>query len=347
MMLLTETENPLNEAYAHLLANGLDGAAEALRILVNEASVIERAGYLKAAPFERSVARVDHANGFKNKTMLTRLGSIDFDVPQVRGSGFYPSALEKGSRSEQAMNLALAEMYVQGVSTRRVITVLQSLLGPEISISSTQISRCTEKLDSGLEAWRNRSLGVTPYVVLDARYEKVRTGGQVVDCAVLIALGIDETGKRRVLGVSVALSEAEVHWRDFLESLMARGLTGVKYIVSDDHAGLRAARRAVLPSVPWQRCQFHLQQNAGKYVTRLDDREPVARTIRSIFTATDAVEANEKLKSAVKHWQSVHPMLARWAEQNLPEGFCVVSVLWISCWYWIDYLAAFSGFMVR
>lgn len=323
MMLRTETENPLNDAYAHLLANGLDGAAEALRILVNEASVIERAAYLKAAPFERSSARVDHANGYKNKTMLTRLGSIDFAVPQVRGSGFYPSALEKGSRSEQAMNLALAEMYVQGVSTRRVITVLQSLLGPEISISSTQISRCTEKLDEGLAAWRNRSLGATPYVVLDARYEKVRTGGQVVDCAVLIALGIDETGKRRVLGVSVALSEAEVHWRDFLESLMARGLTGAKYIVSDDHAGLRAARRAVLPSVPWQRCQFHLQQNASKYVSRLDDREPVARTIRAIFTATDAVEANEKLKSAVKHWQSVHPMLARWAEQNLPEGFTV------------------------
>ena len=187
MMLRTDTENPLHEAYAHLLANGLDGAAEALRILVNEASRIERAAYLKAAPFERSSARVDHANGFKNKTMLTRLGSIDFDVPQVRASGFYPSALEKGSRSEQAMNLALAEMYVQGVSTRRVITVLQSLLGPEISISSTQISRCTSRLDNGLEAWRNRSLGATPYVVLDARYEKVRTGGQVVDCAVLSA----------------------------------------------------------------------------------------------------------------------------------------------------------------
>ena len=183
-MIRTETENPLNQAYAHLLEHGLDGAAEALRILVNEASVIERGAYLKAAPFERNSARVDHANGYKNKTMLTRLGSIDFAVPQVRASGFYPSALEKGSRSEQAMNLALAEMYVQGVSTRRVITVLQSLLGPEISISSTQISRCTEKLDNGLEAWRNRSLGGTPYVVLDARYEKVRTGGQVVDCAV-------------------------------------------------------------------------------------------------------------------------------------------------------------------
>jgi putative transposase len=212
---------------------------------------------------------------------------------------------------------------VQGVSGRKVITVLQKLVGPEINISSTQISRCVAKLDEGLEAWRNRALGATPYVVLDARYEKVRTGGQVVDCAVLIALGIDETGKRRVLGVSVALSEAEVHWRDFLESLIGRGLTGVKYIVSDDHAGLRAARRAVLPSVPWQRCQFHLQQNAGKYVTRLDDREPVARTIRAIFTAGDVFDANEKLKSAVKHWQSVHPMLARWAEENLPEGFAV------------------------
>ena len=326
MMLRTETENPLNEAYAHLLEHGLDGAAEALRILVNEASVIERASYLKAAPFERTTARVDHANGYKNKTMLTRLGEIDFAVPQVRGSGFYPSALEKGSRSEQAMNLALAEMYVQGVSGRKVITVLQKLVGPEINISSTQISRCVAKLDEGLAAWRNRALGAAPYVVLDARYEKVRTGGQVVDCAVLIALGIDETGKRRVLGVSVALSEAEVHWRAFLESLTARGLSGVKYIVSDDHAGLRAARRAVLPSVPWQRCQFHLQQNAGKYVTRLDDREPVARTIRAIFTATDAAEANEKLKSAVKHWQSVHPMLARWAEENLPEGFAVLGL---------------------
>jgi putative transposase len=323
MMLRTDTENPLHEAYAHLLDNGLDGAAEALRILVNEASVIERAAHLKASPFERSSSRVDYANGFKNKTMLTRLGNIDFDVPQVRGGGFYPSALEKGSRSEQAMNLALAEMYVQGVSGRKVIHVLQKLVGPEINLSSTQISRCVAKLDEGLAAWRNRQLGATPYVVLDARYEKVRSGGQVVDCAVLIALGIDETGKRRVLGVSVALSEAEVHWRAFLESLIGRGLTGVKYIVSDDHSGLRAARRAVLPSVPWQRCQFHLQQNAGKYVSRLDDRAPVARAIRAIFTAGDVNEAREKLARAVSGWRTAHPMLAKWAEENLTEGFAV------------------------
>ena len=136
-------------------------------------------------PYERSAQRVDQANGYKPKTMLTRMGEITFEVPQVRSSGFYPSALERGSRSEQSMNLALAEMYVQGVSTRKVITVLQQLVGPEISISSTQISRCAQKLDSGLEAWRTRPLDDTPYVLLDARYERVREGNQVVDCAVL------------------------------------------------------------------------------------------------------------------------------------------------------------------
>jgi putative transposase len=326
MAMRVEEDNPLQGAYEHLLKHGLDGAAEALRILVNEASKIERNQYLNAAPFERSAERVDYANGFKNKTMLTRLGEIEFAVPQVRQSGFYPTALEKGSRSEQAMNLALAEMYVQGVSTRKVIEVLQKLVGPEVSLSSTQISRCTAKLDEGLGQWRNRPLGVTPYLVLDARYERVRHAGQVIDCAVLIAIGITESGHRRVLGVSVALSEAEVHWRDFLAALIGRGLTGVKYIVSDDHAGLRAARRTVLPSVPWQRCQFHLQHNAQAYVTKLDERTPVARVIRSIFNAQDRDEARQKLAAAITAWQSTHPKLATWAEANLEEGFTVFAL---------------------
>ena len=225
----TQLEDPsgaLHEAYACLLANGLDGAGEAMRILVNEASRIERAQHLQASPYERSAQRVDYANGYKPKTVLTRMGEITFEVPQVRSGGFYPSALERGTRSEQAMNLALAEMYVQGVSTRNVITVLQKLVGPEISISSTQISRCTELLDTGLQAWRTRALDETPYVILDARYERVREGGRVVDCAVLVAIGITADGRRRVLGVSVALSEAEVHWRAFLDSLIQRGLLG-------------------------------------------------------------------------------------------------------------------------
>ena len=322
--------HPLDAAFAALLTNGLDGAGEALRILVNEASKIERNHFLNAQPHERTIDRIDYANGFKPKTVMTRVGELTFEVPQVRGGGFYPSALEKGSRTEQALNIALAEMYVQGVSTRKVITVLQSLLGPEVSISSTQVSRAAERLDAGLSAWRERPLDETPYVFLDARYapkevplgdERVREAGRLVDCAVLVAVGITRDGHRRVLGVSVALSEAEVHWRAFLDSLIRRGLKGVRLIVSDDHAGLKAARRATLPSVPWQRCQFHLQQNAQACVTRLDQRKPVAQRIHSIFNAPDRVEAERLLKQAVQAWATDAPKLAQWAEDNLPEGF--------------------------
>jgi transposase-like protein len=315
--------NPLQDALAALLTQGLDGAGEALRILVDEASKIERSHFLNAQPHERSAERHDYANGFKPKTVMTRMGEITFAIPQVREGGFYPSALEKGSRTDQALNLMMAEMYVQGVSTRKVIEVLQRLVGPEVSISSTHVSRATEKLDVGLAAWRDRPLGETPYVLLDARYERVREAGQIVDCAVLVAVGITADGKRRVLGVSVALSEAEVHWRAFLDGLIRRGLSGVKLIVSDDHAGLKAARRATLPSVPWQRCQFHLQQNAQGYVARVDQREIVGRRIRAIFNAPDEVEAQRLLKQAVELWRTDAPKLADWAEANLQDGFTV------------------------
>ena len=315
--------HPLEAAFSALLDHGLDGAGEALRILVNEASKIERAQFLNAKPHERTPDRADYANGFKPKTVMTRVGEQTFDVPQVRGGGFYPSALEKGTRTERALNLALAEMYVQGVSTRKVITVLQALLGPDVAISSTQVSRAAEQLDEGLAAWRERPLGETPYLFLDARYERIREDGRLLDCAVLVAIGVTADGKRRVLGVSVAFSEAERHWREFLDSLIRRGLRGVKFIVSDDHAGLKAARRATLPSVPWQRCQFHLQQNAQAYVTRLDQRKPVAQRIRAIFSAPDKAEAERLLRQAIELWGKEAPKLAAWAEQNLPMGFAV------------------------
>lgn len=318
--------NPLEAAFAALLANGLDGAGEALRILVNEASRIEREHFLNARPHERTRERTDYANGFKPKTVMTRLGQQTFDIPQVRGGGFYPSALEKGSRTEQALNLALAEMYVQGVSTRKVCDILVKLLGPEVSISSTQVSRAAEALDAGLAAWRERPLDETPYVFLDARYERVRDAGRLIDCAVLVAVGITADGRRRVIGVSVALSEAEVHWRAFLDSLIRRGLKGVKLIVSDDHAGLKAARRAVLPSVPWQRCQFHLQQNAQAYVPRLDMRDSVAADIRSIFNSQDLASAQARLKTLVDLYSKLAPKLSAWMEENIPQGLAVFSL---------------------
>lgn len=322
-MALRVENNPLEAAFAVLLAEGLDGAGEALRILVNEASRIERTHYLNAQPHERTNERTDYANGFKPKTVLTRVGEITFEVPQVRNSGFYPSALEKGSRTEQALNLALAEMYVQGVSTRKVETILKQLVGPDVSISSTQVSRIAEQLDESLRIWREQPLGETPYVFLDARYERIREGGRLVDCAVLVAIGVTKDGRRRVLGVSVVVSEAEVHWRTFLDSLIKRGLKGVTLITSDDHAGLKAARRATLPSVPWQRCHFHLQQNAQSYVSNIDKRKSVAARIRSIFNAPDKAEAQRLLDQAIAIWAKESPKLAEWAEENIQEGFAV------------------------
>ena len=243
----------------------------------------------------------------------------------VRGGlKFYPSALDKGVRSEKALKLALAEMYVQGVSTRKVSAVLEQLCGLEIS--STQVSQCAAKLDAELESWRNRPLGFCPYVLLDARYEKVRQGSVVLDCAVLIALGIGPDGKRTILGTSAALSEAEIHWRSFLASLQKRGLHGVQLIGSDDHAGLGAARAAVFPSVPWQRCQFHLQQNAQAFVPRLDQRAAVAAAVRSVFHCPDRAHAQRRLAEIVAHYAPTAPKLAAWMEENLPQGFTVFSL---------------------
>ncbi len=305
-----------------LTEQGHEAFGEAIRILVNEAMHLERSAVLQAQPYERTELRKGQANGFKPKTLTTRMGDITFQIPQVRpGFEFYPSALEKGVRSEQALKLALAEMYLQGVSTRKVAAVVEQLCGT--SVSSTQVSKCTANLDVELTSWRNRSLGSFPYLVLDARYEKVRHAGCLVDCAILIALGIDEKGKRTILGVSAALSEAEAHWRQFLSSLQQRGLHGVSFIVSDDHAGLGAARVTVFPSVPWQRCQFHLQQNAQAYVPRLEMRAKVAEDIRSIFNAPDRQAADLRLKAMVTRYATSAPKLAAWMETAIPQGLTV------------------------
>jgi transposase-like protein len=304
-----------------LAENGLEDLREPMTILLNAAMKIERERHLGAAPWQRSPTRAGHANGFKDKTLKTRVGELALRVPQTRAGDFYPSALERGERSERALKLALAEMYVQGVSTRKVSAVVEQLCGFEVS--STQVSRAAATLDESLEQWRTGALPACPYVVLDARYEKVRQGGQVIDCAVLLAIGVTEQGRRRVLGVSVALSEAEAHWRGFLKSLQERGLHGVKLFIADDHAGLKAARRAVFPAVPWQRCQFHLQRNAQAYVPKQDMRAAVAQTLRAIFTAPEREEAERLLKLAITKFEKTAPKLATWMEENLHEGLTV------------------------
>lgn len=311
------------EFLEQLSITGLEGLPELIQIVINEAMKLERQKYLGVDPYERSPERQSQANGYKAKTVKTRVGEITFDVPQTRDSGFYPEALEKGLRSERALTMTLAEMYVQGVSTRKVTAIIEKLCGTQIT--STQVSRATGLLDEALAAWRNRPLGEIVYLYLDARYEKVRMDGQIRDAAVLIASGVDVSGKRQIIGLSVSLSEAEAHWRTFLSGLVDRGLGGVRLIVSDSHAGLKAARQAVFGGIPWQRCQFHLQQNANQYVPRKDVRKEVAADIRKIFNAPDQAVAEMYLKQAVEKYAETASDLANWMEANLLEGLTVFS----------------------
>ena len=304
-----------------LVSKGLEAVPEMMRVLINQAMQVERSKYLQADEYERTEERKGHANGYKPKTVRTRMGEITFAVPQVREGGFYPSALEKGLRSERALTITLAEMYVQGVSTRRVKTITEQLCGVEIS--ATQVSRATAQLDEVLEEWRERLLGEITYLYVDARYEKVREAGQVRDAAVLVASGITPEGERQILGVSVSLSEHETHWKAFLKSLKDRGLNSMKLIISDDHEGLGAARRAVFGSIPWQRCQFHLQQNAGAYLPKQHMRLEVAADIRSMFNAPDRKTAEELLQAAIQKYAVSAPRLSAWLEDNLSEGFSV------------------------
>jgi transposase-like protein len=311
----------LHPAVEALLKSGFDGMAECMRIALNEAMVIERGEALKASPYERSEERKGYANGFKNKTVQTRTGSIDLNVPQVRGDiSFYPSAIEKGLRSERAINLAICQMYIQGVSTRKVDPIMKMLCGVEVS--REKVSKISQEMDEELQRWRDRKLDWVKYMIVDARYEKVRVDGIVRDCAVLVAHGIQgDDGKRSVLGVSVSLSEAECHWRDFFRSLKERGLHGLQMITSDAHAGLKAALRTEFGGVPWQRCQFHLQQNAQAHISKVALKKPVAQDIRNIFNAPDLEEAKRLLAQAINKYKVDSHELADWMQDNIEQSF--------------------------
>lgn len=315
-------DNVLFQVFEVLTDAGFDGLAEALTLLLNEVMKVERSQHLQAQPYERSAQRRGYANGYKPKRVRTRVGELTLAVPQVREGDFYPSSLEKGLRSERALKLALAEMYVQGVSTRKLQRITEELCG--FNVSSSAVSRAATLLDEELDTWRTRPLGAYRYVCLDARYEHVRHGGSVVSLAVLIATGVREAdGTREVLGCSVALSEQEVHWRTFLQSLKQRGLHGVRLFISDAHDGLKAAKQAVWPAVPWQRCQTHLQRNGQKYVPRQMLRAEVAADIRAIFNAPERSDADALLQRLLDKYAQTAPALVAWAEANLAEGLTV------------------------
>lgn len=306
------------EALEELSQQGITTLGSSLEKLFNELMKIEREEALSARPYERTELRKGYANGFKNKSLQTRFGRLRLEIPQTRNCEFYPSCLEKGERSERALKLALAEMYVNGVSTRKVKRITEELCGTKIS--STQVSRMSKMMDEEIEKFRNRSLGKFRFMYVDAHYEKIRHEGCVRSLAVLKAIGINESGQREIIGISVSLSEAEVHWRNFFENLIRRGMHGVELIISDNHSGLKAALRAVFPSVPWQRCIFHLAQNAQHHVPNKSLRREITGAVRDIYQSPSKEAAQERMNSVFKIYESKAEKFCRWLEENFEEG---------------------------
>ena len=307
-----------------LIRGGADQIRPVIEQLLNIAMRLEREQFLQAKPYERTQQRRGYANGYEPKRLDTPFGTLALEIPKTRNHGdtpFYPQSLERGRRVTRATMLCLAHMWVDGVSTRRTEKILAQF-GLE-KISATQVSRATKMLDEELNKWRKRQLGAIRFLILDARYEKVRIDGVVRDVAVLCAVGVDDQGIRVPLGVSVALSEAQVHWQEFLDSLVDRGMSGVQYVVSDNHSGLQAARKEVLPAALWQRCQFHLSQNALHHAPSQKIRAQLGSQLRAVWNSETREEAQAKLDRLVESYRSRAPELAQWLEDNIPEGFAV------------------------
>ena len=311
----------------HLIEHGAESMGTVFAQVFDLAMQIERERFLGAQLYERNPDRQGYANGYKPKRIDTPAGTVTVNVPKTAGHDaepFYPQSLERGRRSVRAVMLAVAEMYIKGVSTREAEAVMREF-GIE-SLSSSQVSRAAKLLDDELAAWRTRPLGETNYLILDARYEKMRHGGVVRDAAVLSAIGIGPDERRRILGVSIALSEAEVHWRAFLESLQRRGMCGVEYVVCDDHTGLRVARKAVLGGAKWQRRQFHLAHNAIHHAPNIAIRKRIGTELRAVWNANTLAAAETVLADLVSSYRETAPKLAGWLEKNIPEGLTVFSL---------------------
>lgn len=273
---------------------------------------------LQAAKGERTESRQGYRSGYYSRSLMTRVGRLELRVPQDREGNFSTQVFERYQRSEKALVLALAEMYVQGVSTRKVKAVTEELCGH--SFSASVVSASTRKLDEQLAQFSKRSLESEeyPYVVLDARYERVREGGVIRSRAVLVAIGINWDGRRCVLGVELANRESASSWREFLLGLKERGLRGVEFVVSDDHAGLRQAIGQILPEAVWQRCYVHFLRNALDHLPRKAD-DDCLKELRWIYDRRDLGEARRDLTAWLGKWQSKYPKLCDWVEQNIEE----------------------------
>ena len=277
----------------------------------------EMTSALGAEKGERSLTRLGYRSGYYTRSLVTRVGSLELRVPQDREGRFSTRLFERYQRSEKALVAALAEMYVQGVSTRKVKAITEELCGHAFSASA--ISEINKKLDGELAAFASRRLEeVYPYLIVDARYEKVREAGVITSQAVLIAIGVDLEGRRNVLGVELANRESGSSWKAFLGSLKSRGLQDVEFVVSDNHEGLKRAIREVLPEAAWQRCYVHFLRNALDYVPRKVD-DDCLQELRWFYDRRDLSEVRQDLARWLAKWQGKYPKLCDWVEDNVEE----------------------------
>ena len=294
-----------------------DFLREIVRVALQEVLEAEMAETLQAEKGERTPGRLGYRAGYYGRTLITRVGKIELRVPQDRDGRFSTELFERYQRSERALVAALAEMYVQGVSTRKVKAITEELCGHGFSASS--ISAVTKRLDDSLAACAGRRLTEAyPYLVLDARYERVREAGVIRSQAVLLALGIGWDGRRSVLAVALANRESMSSWKDLLLGLKERGLTGVELVIADDHAGLRAAIREVLPAAIYQRCYVHFLRNALDHLPRKAD-DDCLRELRWLYDRRNLAEARTDLAAWFTKWQAKYPKLTLWVEESIEE----------------------------
>ena len=300
-----------------VLAESADPIREVVEATLQQILECEMDELLQARRNERSEERTGYRSGSYERSFITRVGKLELRVPQDRAGRFRTELFERYQRSEKALFAALTEMYVQGVSTRKVKAITEELCGHAFSASS--ISEITKQLDEQLEAFSTRRLEEDyPYLIVDARYERIRIGGAIRSQAVPIAIGINWDGRRCILGVELADRESRNSWREFLLSLRERGLRGVELVVSDDHAGLRAAVREVMPEAPWQRCYVHFLRNALDHLPRRRD-DDCLRELRWLYDRRDLGEARRDLAAWLAKWQSRYAKLCDWVETNIEE----------------------------
>ena len=301
---------------SELLAGG-DVVRELFRDVLQEVLEGEMTETLQAKPGERTSERLGLRSGYYSRTLITRVGKLELRVPQDRQGRFSTQLFERYQRSEKALVSALAEMYVQGVSTRKVKAITEELCGHSFSASS--ISDINKTLDEQLAQFATRRLDEEyPYLILDARYERVRENGTIHKRAVLVAIGINWDGRRCVLGVDLANRESISSWKEFLLGLRKRGLTGVELMVTDDHAGLRAAIAEVLPEAAWQRCYVHFLRNCLDHLPRKGD-DDCLRELRWIYERRNLGEARNDLAAWITKWESRYAKLVAWVEENIDE----------------------------